>query len=83
LIKNSGVALPTSKNELLQGRAREAGGGEVEGVGMERGESGVMEGFGTLVRVEGGWGGEGGGEVDGEGRLDSSFSMESFRKATS
>ena len=50
---------------------------------MERGERGVMEGFGTLVRVEGGWGGEGGGEVDGEGRLDSSFSMESFRKATS
>ena len=35
------------------------GGGEVGGVGVEGGTGGVMEGLGTLVRVEGGWGGEG------------------------
>ena len=45
--------------------------------------AGIAEGFGTLVRVEGGWGEEGGREVEGEGRLDSSFSMRSFRGETS
>ena len=39
------------------------GWGEVEGVGVERVEGRVVEGFGTLVRVEGGWGEEVGGFV--------------------
>ena len=57
-------ALPKSKNERLQGRAREVRGGEVEGVGVEgRVGGGAAMGFGTLVRVEGGWGGEGEGGV--------------------
>ena len=49
--------LPTSKSAHLQGRAREEGGGKAGRLGME----GAAEGFGTLIRVEGGWGGEGGG----------------------
>ena len=44
----------------LQGSAREVGGGEVGGVRVEgRGCGGVAVGFGTVVKVEGGWGGEG------------------------
>ena len=39
--------------------AREAGGGEVGGVRVERGAGGLAEEYGTLVRVEGGWGGKG------------------------
>jgi len=64
-------ALPTSKNAHLHGRAREVGDREVRGVGVEgMTGGGVAEAFGTVDRVEGGWGGEGGGEVEGEGRLD-------------
>ena len=58
---NPGEALPTSKNAHLQGRAREVGGRGVGGVGVEgRTGGGVVEGFGTVDRVEGGWGGDGG-----------------------
>ena len=51
--------LPTSKSAHLQGRAREVGGGKAGRLGME----GAAEGFGTLIRVEGGWGGEGWGGI--------------------
>jgi len=55
---NAGEAHPRSKNAHLQGRAREVGGEEVGGMVVEWGAGRVAEGFGTLVRVERGWGGE-------------------------
>ena len=57
-MQNSGARLPISKNARLQGRAREVGDGEVGRVVGRRGAGGVEAGFGTLVRVVVGWGGE-------------------------
>ena len=60
-MSNIGVALPTSKNTHLQGRAREVECGEVEGAGLRERMGVVTEGVGTSV--EGVWVGLG---VEGE-----------------
>jgi len=57
------------------------GGGEVAIVGVEGGAGGVAEGFGTLVKVEGGWGVEGEGEdwmASSSSTRDLSWSLSAF-----